>query len=263
MLNKALRREEMTQATEEKREEVASKVKKLLALSASANEAESKLAAEKAREILEKYSMTMTDVEILSSEMVDQDFTLPRFSAGHVGQPVKKLDAWHDHLLSLMGKYYFVKVVLSNKHDGMHVHFLGAKEDVQVAQYVFNFLHNRIYFLTDEAIVALPSKSFMDSGQQRRWRTDFGIGVVVSLRNMHFNKVKSAPAAVSSNGTDLMVVKGQALDTFLKEKFPSLHYGKAKTRSMSHDAYSRGIEAGKGININQGLNNGQGQRALA
>ena len=246
--------------TEDKRKELADKVKKLLALASSANEHESKLAAEKVKDLLERYNMTLTDVEILSAEMTNHGFQIPRFSVGHKNQFVKKLDPWHEALLSFVKKFYFVDTIIVTDPDMVKIHILGAKQDVEVATYIFSFLHNRIYFLADEAIA--PYRIRMNSGQQRKWRTDFAMGVISSLQSRYYQKQQSESVAKSSSGTDLVSVKGAAVKEFSNKQFPRITYKKGSERNMDYDAYIKGTEAAKDIHIRHGVHGGEGQKAL-
>ena len=237
--------------------EIAKKVKALLALSQSANANEAALAAEKAREILEKYNMTLTDIEIKSAEMVNNDFRVYHNSKQYPDWYYKKFPRWFYSLTTVMAQYFYVRVVYD--FDGF-INFLGAKPDVEVAKYIMQYLVHEIERLAEEYL-----KKFRGSGisQMKELRVSFCIGVVDGIRHkLKSEKDKSVPAKTAS-GTDLMVIKGAALEEYKKQQFP--HLGTIKSGSrLGHDygAKESGFDKGKNITIRHGVTSSKGQHSI-
>ena len=61
----------MEKMTREEREKLFDKIRKLMALSHSPNEHEAALAAARAREILDKYDLSLTEVEMSGEEIIE------------------------------------------------------------------------------------------------------------------------------------------------------------------------------------------------
>lgn len=244
---------------EEKLTEIAKKVKKLLALSESPNVDEAALAAEKAREILEKYNMTMTDAEIKSSEMLKEKFRIFHNSKQYPDWYYKNFSTWFHQLNNVMQRFFYVRVVYSGSGDGF-MYYLGAKSDVEVAKYVMQYLVHEIERLADNYL-----KQYRGSGisEMKNLRVSFCIGVVNGLRHkLESERIKVAPAKTAS-GTDLMIVKDVALEEYKKQQFPHLSKTKSNSR-LGHNSEARGegFEQGKNISIRHGVTSGSSQRSI-
>ena len=248
----------MTQK-EELLTEVAKKVKKLLALSTSSNLNEANLAAEKARELLEKYNMTLTDAEIKTAEMIKDTFKVKHNSKQFPNWYFKNFPKWFLRLTNTMNQYFYVRVIYD--YDG-YINFIGAKTDVEVAKYVMQYLVHEIERLAEEFL-----KEHRGSGISimKDLRQSFCYGAVSGLRDKlddERQKEKLKAPIVTASGTDLMVIKSQALEEYKKKQFPTLSRLKSSaTAGRNSDAYSQGHKEGKNISIRTGVG-GKGQLSI-
>ncbi len=244
--------------TEDKKHEIAVKVEALLRLATSSNPHEAGLAAEKAREILEKYNITLTDIEIETAEMMEE--TIKVAHRGRVDVNYTKVPLWIRRLLAVVGTYFHVKP-LNGQHGNLHI--LGAKQDVDVAVYVFSYLVREIERITDAYIKEYSGSSL---SQQKSLRASYTEGAVAGVSEVIKHEEASKEVARSASGTELVVLKHAALDKFVKEKYPRLHKNYSKsTVEFSSDAYSKGKEDGQNISIRRGVksSNGEVQRSIA
>lgn len=248
----------MTETAREK--EVAERVKKLLALSKSSNIHEAQLAAEKAREYLTKYGMTLTDVEIQTADMIRDEVRTPYHSPGWENQYRKTINLWQSRLFGVMIRYYFIHVVTDNQGTA---YFMGARTDVEVARYVYLYLCNEIFRLADVYLATEKrERPYLNQGELKKLRMAFSVGAVEGLRELHAEMSKKEHA-VTATGTDLMVIKNAAAKQFSLSQFPNQRSVSRSTSGLDNRAIGAGIEAGKGITIRHGVGGKQGgQKAI-
>lgn len=114
---------------------IVEKVKRLLALAQSDNENEARIAAEKARELMLKYNIE------LQSKNEEQGYTV-RF----VGEITGRIQGYMSELANLLSKFYFVKIIWIGSYDprneksGHELEISGTEENVEAAEYVYDFL---------------------------------------------------------------------------------------------------------------------------
>ena len=238
--------------TKEKLDEVAEKVKKLLAQAEGTSfPEEAELAASMAEQLLKKYNMTLTDVEIKTAEMLKDVFGVPqRGKTKEYGL----LPHWIKTLATVINKYFYIKVVVSRKPTGTffnQINFLGARKDVEVARYVFCFLVREIERLGDKYMKKNHKGTGLGIRQMQELRMSYSQGVVEGIGMKLKHEAEIADAPVTANGTDLIIVKGDAVNQFTKETFKGgLRPARSRTNLGHQDgAYSSGVEAGQGINI--------------
>ena len=246
--------------------EIALKIKKLLALSESPNENEARFAIEKAQELLEKYNITLTDVEIQTAEMIHVEFNVYKaHSNGQFkeGDYYKEIPGWVSSILRIIQKYFYIKVVCGNKG---HMHFLGAKADVQCAQYVFEYLIRVVRKNRNDYVNKIKKET---DAQDMRTLRDIGYsyteGMIKGISEQLRNQKSERPVSKTVTGTDLVVVKGEALNIYLNQVFPNLGLkGESRTSlSLQSSAFNTGIYDGRNVSINRGVGSSfRGQLAI-
>lgn len=233
--------------------EVAEKIKKLLELSKSCNEHEAALAAQKAKEILEKYNMTLTDVQIHTSEMDELYMKILKKGMMKQGEKVyyKKLPHWCLYLCHI--DQYFNTTFILHRKSGISV--LGAKADVEVVSYVYQYLVKEIERLTEVHMGGFKGMPFTTQmGIRQAYAIGAAKGVVGKLKDEA--QVRATPRTAS--GSDLVAVKGDALKKFVGMKYPRL--GKASVKSrlrLDLSSMAKGMEDGRNITIRRGVKTGE------
>src|SRR5208337_1699349 len=186
----------MADLSKEEKARIAEKIQKCMALAGSSNVHESSLAAEKAREILEKYNMTMTDVEIMNAEILEEDYRPTWMAEYGKTVPYDIFPGWVRELMWGIDEYFNVKVLQGHGWD-LHrgkkfnkIMVIGAETDVLTFKYVFNFLLGRVEKLTYDYLATKKDELDEEKTYGRTYRNEvrasfqFGAirGIVSKLR---------------------------------------------------------------------------------
>lgn len=229
--------------SKEKQNEIIPKLQKLLALATSPNEHEAKLAMEKAVDLMEKYSLSMSDVEEQNGRTINEKLT--NVSIGGMG--ARKV-SWETVLAGSIARTFDSEVVIHNYrvYDSMNksnsewgFSFLGFKADVEMAIWLHKYVRRSVHKL------AHKYKNIAD-------RNTFAHGMVSSIHTRLQSMYKKRNEVTDCKA--LVVVKGNAVKKYMKEQFPKLLKGAKYTMSGSRDAWSNGIEAGNKIGLAKPLN---------
>lgn len=248
--------------SEDKKEQLAAKVKKLLALATSSNPHEAGLAAEKARKMLEQHNMTLTDVEIKTAEMTDYDFRVWRTKGTAHDPTYTKVPQWVWKLTHAIQPPFNIKVLCGRRG---FLHFLGAKEDVQVASYTFNYLTAEVQRLADRYVDEHKKKGYHLS-ELKEIRYNYTHGAASEMASTLYKmakKQKKEKTVCTVTGTELTVVKQDALQKYFKAKYPRTRKG-SYSSSIGYNSAARaqGQRDGAKVQIRRGVNDGRSQKAI-
>ena len=105
------------------------KIQKLISLAESPNKHEAEAAMAKAQELMTKHNIEMQSVEQHDSEYINS------ISEGYKRETVEA-----KYINSLLGKYFFVRLVSSRRNGLTFLNFIGEKSNVATA------MHMRTYF---------------------------------------------------------------------------------------------------------------------
>jgi len=160
-------------------DEVISKIQKLLALANSDNENEARLASERANELLLKHNLSLQQVHAKDSDYVETTIQIRRleFTYGIIG--------------ALLREYFFVKVIRSKSWNGRtqsgrarwksSLSFYGRRENVECAQYVFEYLSQVLPRLWSDFQAAHPGR-----GQRKSYQLGIVDGIEANLEATRF-----------------------------------------------------------------------------
>lgn len=226
------------------KQEVVDKVQKLLSLATSSNENEAQLASSKVQELLTLYGMSLTDVEVMSAEMVNQAFRINKDD----GEFYSKRPEWLKRLGLLMKKYYYVHPVWDGR--ATQIHFLGEKTDVEVAVYLYTFLI-RVVESNINVVKHLCKVNKVDTYKAKTFQAEFAWGMVGGIEEKIKEMQPTVPTRTLS-GTELIVIKQKALNPYVKQEFPFL--SSTSIRASGSSAFAGlGHSTGKNVNIRTGL----------
>jgi hypothetical protein len=165
------------------------------------------------------------------------------YSFVHLGRPTGRV-LEHDRLVAMiLGKYFFVDVIwipvyrpLEGKR-GSVLEVCGARANLEIAEYVHGFLHDRAERLWEEHKRAHAIRSNRD-------RRTFLAGVMAGFAE------KLARQETVNRCDGLVWVKDANLSAFLHVRHPRIrhvrHMGPRRT-----DAWAKGREAGRDIVLNR------------
>jgi len=222
--------------------EVALKIKKLLALSKSANEHEAALAAVKATELLEKYNMTLTDIEIETAEMVEDKITTG----------FKRTPKWVFRLGVVIADNTYTRILVGNKY----LKVLGARADVETANYLFHYLYKTISELSKEHASQYYNKIPLSDLMAIKFSYCDGVLSIIKERLSEFKRKQET--SYTASGTELVPVKTAALDKWYYDKYPQFKdkkggYDITSNGGFSMNSFRQGQEDGRNIPLHKGV----------
>ncbi|MBF0565960.1 MAG: DUF2786 domain-containing protein [Nitrospirae bacterium] len=222
---------------------VIEKVRKLLALSESSNEHEAALAAEKARELLESYDLSLSDVESVPDAVMDKFYDLSR----------RSVPRWLYVLIDAVSEHFNCKAIyyrMDYENPTVRVRFIGTETDIEITEYVFTYLRRTVDDMT-------ARQSTPEGHQGRRFKNSFRYGVAegitLKLEQMRAAHERHMPENLKARAGELVVVKTAAVDDFIKNNLPPLRTTKSSF-SISSTAYNLGVEKGRQVSINPAVN---------
>ena len=151
---------------------IVEKVQRLLALTKSSNEGEARNAADAAHHLMLKYNIA------LQEKNEERGYTT-RCLGGLTG----RIQKWTCELANILSKFYFVEVIWMNnfdprtKKDGFELEVSGTEENVEVVEFVHEFLYR-------SALEAWDRK-LEDSILQRGTGDSFPQNLYASWRSAH------------------------------------------------------------------------------
>lgn len=214
---------------------VIAKIEKLLALAASSNEHEAKLAATKAQELMLAHNLSAETI----AKRKDSDYETRSILETRI------LATQDKFVLDIIAKFYFVTPIHRRKRrvGETEILFVGSKANVKVASYVFDFLSRTFVELWDDY-------KFTNRATLRA-RQSYYLG-------LHHGIIESLEKALTDfqSRTGLIKIKDAKLEAFMSEEHPDIDEG-SKRDIKVHDrqALEDGIEHGRDVKIQRGIEN--------
>ena len=220
------------------------KVRKLLALSESANENEALLALRKARELLDRHRLPMETGQASCCSLV---INLKR----------QRLAGHHRLLATILMDFFQVEVILATTYDPATcrehkcLDLIGRPGQVKVAEYIFAFLSGRLDSLWRQHLRQHKTTD-------RAARNSFCLGVLKGFQERLASGARrqSNPAAGSRpGGTAYWPVPKPDPDRerFLALRYPRLRSSRRQTTRIQAEHYSAGRKEGRRLELHAGL----------
>lgn len=230
--------------------EIKAKLEKLLALEHGAKEIDSlneaEVAAQKIQELLAKYNVELSEIQFDNPETISHDqFQVLEYR--------KNESTFIPSLYSLLGRYNMVNTVNHrSKRDPTYlgISLVGKLHNIEIVRFLgYQFI---VKIRRLESISW--SKQINPSSKRGTYRRGFLIGAVRGLseklkeqHDFNLQHIEKFDALVRT--------ENQLIDQKMAELFNNLR-GSKKSRLRGVDGYSEGKKAGKGLDLNQGLNRG-------
>lgn len=205
------------------------KIQKLISLSDSPNENEAKAAMAKAQELMLKHNIDMRFVEDHDSEYINE-----------LSETFKREHPSMKFINSIIEKYFFVRVVKSNRREGKFFNYIGEKQNVQTALHTVNFLKATFDRLWKEYKT--------ETGAARGSKSSFIYGL-----HKGFCEKMDEQRMEAEQRYDLVLVDDPKATEKMNEIFPRLSRrsgGRINLRDAS--AKAAGHSAGRNINLSAG-----------
>ena len=178
------------------------------------------------------------------------------------------MDSWDAVILSILNEQFFVKVIHIDLFDSKDcckyaaAEVMGKKENVQMAEYVLNFLRRTLQSLWGKHEVTLPP---MNGTQRRSDRRTYFLGVLRGFR-LQLEKTREEcfrrPGVTESECKALVLTADKELGAFVKSKYPRTSKTGGTRINTSSPAYQAGKNDGAKIRLNRPITGHDGNRGL-
>jgi len=210
-------------------EKLIEKIQKLLALAGSPNENEAKAAMAKAQGLMLKHNIDMRSVQDHDSEYINE-----------LSETFKREHPSMKFINSIIEKYFFVRVVKSNRREGKFFNYIGEKQNVQTALHTVNFLKATFDRLWKEYKA--------ETGAGRASKQSFILGLFEG-----FCEKMDQQRMEAEQKYDLVLVDDPRATEKMNELFPRLSRRASRgTRLRDGAARSAGQSAGRNIKLSAG-----------
>lgn len=215
---------------------VLDRIRKLLALAASANQHEAEIAMRRAHELMLRHNIEAAGARHRAG-----------YEVRHVGDPHKRLDRVQHAIAGLLAEFFFVKVIQVPVYlprlgkRGSTFELVGTHANLEMAIHVFEFLRAT----ADRLWLANWTDARVRSGRDR---LSYQTGVIGGFRD----KLVEERAALQ--GTGLVWIGDADLDTFYRDRHPRIT---TRQRTVRLDgAHAAGREAGRTIVLHKPVAHG-------
>ena len=202
-------------------------------------EAEALLAAAKVAELLDRYDLSLTDVEIRNGQCEQRHYETRR---------KKRIPL--DDCIGAIANFCDCRVWREKSHSGNARYvFFGLRSDIEVAHYLTELIDNA---------VRSELGRYKNSAGYRRFRhqdrhvanSSFTLGMVASIADKLTAMKRERDAVKNGTGRDLVVLKASVVDAELAKLDLKLRTVPGATRMVSPAAYEAGETAGASLTIN-------------
>ncbi len=242
--------------------DILAKVKKLMALGASPSEAEAASALEKARVLLARYGLSLTDVASHSPDVVEG-----------VLLEKKRLRSWESHLIQVVALCTFTQALHVHRGDIGQVLLVGRELNTLAAKDLFTYLHLVVLKLgrahsSEVAHLESFRRGVVQRIGERLTEASAGMeeegGIWASQTTERNGDSKSggekggeADGNAAAPSDRQLAVQMSATAARENKDFISGKYGKTSTkrvgRQVDASSYHRGRAAGEGVSLNRQL----------
>ncbi|MBB5346439.1 DUF2786 domain-containing protein [Desulfoprunum benzoelyticum] len=238
---------------DDRRRKLIERVRKVLALSQSANEHEARLALETAVRLMNRHDLERDEIESPLNEVTYRIVSLAR----------QRVHLYQRLIASLLSRHFNVRLIHSRIYDPevdvvyRSFEILGRRDNVEIAEYCYHFLENRL-----AALWSAHRKGL--SGMARGLKNSYYCGVLQGFeQNLTRNRKEEKGGEGGKAGSrDLdevqshLVVGDREVEALVARRHPRLQkQGGRKTR-VNPTLFSQGIDAGREITLRTGIREG-------
>ncbi|MCD1655474.1 DUF2786 domain-containing protein [Treponema zuelzerae] len=224
--------------------DVLDKVKKLMALGASPSEAEAASAIEKARLLLARHGLTLTDLEAHDPEIVEG-----------VLLEKKRLRSWESMLIQVVARATFTQALHVRRGDCAQILLIGREVNTAAAENLFEYLY----------LIVL--KLGREHSSQVAHLESFKCGVVERIGERLIESIAGEEAdakAQSPDGEKALALRMDKTAEKENKNFIENKYGKTGSkrigRRVEAESYLRGRTEGGKVSLNRQIRSDQAGR---
>jgi hypothetical protein len=202
-------------------------------------EAEALLAAAKVAELLDRYDLLLTDIEIRDGQCEQRHYETRR---------KKRIPL--DDCIGDIASFCDCRVWREKSHSGNARYvFFGLRSDIEVAHYLTELIDNAV---RSELGRYKNSAGYRHFRHQERHMANasFALGIVASIADKLTAMKRERDAVRNGTGRDLVVLKASVVDAELAKLDLQLRTVSGPARMVSPIAYEAGETAGASLAIN-------------
>lgn len=234
-----------------KYEEALRKAISCLKLAKSTNPSEAALAAAKAQEIIDRYNLSVGDLQNGEEPAENSE---PIANTHEPLHHVCQVDTrWSTRLAGTIARRNGCRIVFYTQASGSAIiQIIGRTSDVNAVRYLFGWMEREVRRLTKQEC----------QGRSRKYQVDFRYGVVDTIERKLDEQKRETIHAVqtesANNPMALMKIKnslvkreqhGLAVDSWMKSNMTGLRTAKHR-KQLDISARAHGIRAGEAIKLN-------------
>lgn len=238
-------------AASSQEEALIEKVRKLLNLAQSTNQNEAALAMKRVQEIYARYNLQKWE----SGE------SPPYFYHHFIRPGRRRLHTFEQKIMSILVNHYFIEVIVESEFDlaseTYHrvIELIGSKENVLMAEYVYEYLHRVSLELTSQkkkdSSIRLSSKSI----------NDFRMGLLVGFDDkLNTSKIEQKSGEIEKS--ILLFKKDPYLKSYISKIHPRLVNVSSKSSLRDHRFFEQGRAEGRKLNIQRPMENKKTQKHI-
>ena len=205
-------------------------------------ESEAILAAAKVAELLDRYDLSLTDVELRDASCERREY-----------ETYRKKRVPLDGCIGAIAKFCDCRVWREKNQDGENRFvFFGLRSDVDVAHYLTELIDNAVRSELGRYKTSLEYLRFKHQ-ERHLANSSFTLGMVASISAKLRSMKVERDSTNCATGHDLVVIKASVVDTELAKLNLKLRTGRTAKRTIAPTAYNAGGVAGAAIAINPGV----------
>jgi len=197
-------------------------------------EAEALLAAAKVAELLDRYDLSLTDVEIRDAECEQREY-----------ETYRKKRAPLDGCIGAIADFCDCRVWREKNQvrEARYV-FFGLRSDIEVAHYLTELIDNAVRSELGRYKISAGYRRFRHQDRHMA-NSSFALGMVASIADKLKAMKTERDAVNNSTGRDLVVLKASVVDAELQKLGSTLRTVRRGTRMVSPTAYEAGGGRGR------------------
>jgi uncharacterized protein DUF2786 len=208
-------------------------------------------AAAKVAELLDRYDLSLTDVEIREAPCERREYETHRRKRipldDCIGAVANFCDCrvWREKNLAGESRYVF----------------FGLRSDIEVAHYLTELIDTAVRFELGRYKTTSDYQRFRH-GERHMANASFTLGMVASIADKLTAMKSGRDEANHGTGRDLVVLKAAVVDAELEKLDLKLRTVRRPTRMVSTTAYEAGNAAGASLAIHPGIGEERGPRTV-
>jgi hypothetical protein len=214
---------------------IINKIRRLLALTASPNQAEAEAAMAKAHELLLKYNLEMNDIGVEKSDIIEKEY-----------MKGNKIRTWKAQLITGVSRFNFCAIYYNRQYDPDDDRAYYTKRNKLYTYKIVGREHNLMASMVMiEYLIETIDR--MAKRIEREHRESYKNGMV-DILNYRLEKIRNEEMASSNKCTDLIIVEDKDVQAYMDKL--KLIEEKKKVPVISNNGYERGVIDGRDISLN-------------